>query len=86
MPRPGVLLAAMARSPFSIRMRFHSVLFADTLGVPFLAVDYTGGGKIRGFLDDRGREAARLDRDDLVAGRWRDRLVAAMPAALVNRP
>jgi len=81
---PGALLAAMASSPFSICMRFHSVLFAETLGVPYLAVDYTGGGKIRGLLADRGREDVRLDRDDLAAGRWRERLAAALPASLVG--
>ena len=36
----------------AVAMRFHSVVFAHTLGVPTLAVDYDMlGGKIRGFME-----------------------------------
>ena len=36
----------------AVAMRFHSVVFANTLGVPTLAVDYDMlGGKIRGFME-----------------------------------
>ena len=37
-------------SEMNICMRFHSVLFASVLNTQFLAIDYTLGGKIEGFL------------------------------------
>jgi len=46
------VLSSMSQGAFNITMRFHSVLFAYTLGVPFVAIDYTHGGKIKGFLTD----------------------------------
>jgi polysaccharide pyruvyl transferase WcaK-like protein len=48
------IAAAMIGARLCICMRFHSVVFAATLGVPFFAIDYTAGGKIHGFLQDRG--------------------------------
>ena len=33
-------------------MRFHSVVFSLATKTPFLAVDYTLGGKITGLLED----------------------------------
>jgi polysaccharide pyruvyl transferase WcaK-like protein len=44
----------MQQASYCLCMRFHSVLFAHTLGANFLAIDYTGGGKIKGFLSDHG--------------------------------
>ena len=35
-------------------MRFHSVVFSLATNTPFLAVDYTMGGKIAGLLRDVG--------------------------------
>jgi polysaccharide pyruvyl transferase WcaK-like protein len=72
----------MSESPFSICMRFHSVLFAQTLGVPYVAIDYTGGGKIKGFLEGCGKEEARIDRADLADGDWRAVLESRLPAEL----
>jgi len=43
---------SMQNSRFNICMRFHSVVFAQTLSVEYLAIDYTLGGKILGFLKD----------------------------------
>lgn len=43
---------AMTSSSLNLCMRFHSVLFAHTLETNFLAIDYTRGGKIKGFLTD----------------------------------
>ncbi|MEE9542780.1 MAG: polysaccharide pyruvyl transferase family protein, partial [Thermodesulfobacteriota bacterium] len=69
---PQDILSVMGKSRFNLCMRFHSVLFADTLGVPFMAIDYTGGGKIKGYLIDRQREELMADRVDLAKGRWRE--------------
>ncbi|MCP5102489.1 MAG: radical SAM protein [bacterium] len=60
------LLSSMQEAALSICMRFHSVLFADTLGVPFIAVDYTRGGKISGYLRDRDKCHRMYTIDDIV--------------------
>jgi len=57
---------AMKSSKMNICMRFHSVLFAETLSSPFLAIDYTQGGKIKGFLKDQGKEANLVQIEDLI--------------------
>jgi MoaA/NifB/PqqE/SkfB family radical SAM enzyme/polysaccharide pyruvyl transferase WcaK-like protein len=46
------ILASMREAALCVCMRFHSVLFAETLGVPFIAIDYTHGGKISRYLAD----------------------------------
>jgi polysaccharide pyruvyl transferase WcaK-like protein/glycosyltransferase involved in cell wall biosynthesis/MoaA/NifB/PqqE/SkfB family radical SAM enzyme len=56
---PREILEAMAAAEFCVCMRFHSCVFASEVGVPFVAIDYTAGGKIKGFLDDV-RQASRL--------------------------
>lgn len=68
---PNEILSVMSRSRFNLCMRFHSVLFADTIGVPFVAIDYTGGGKIKGYLKDRKKEELKIDRVDIAEGRWK---------------
>ncbi|MDB9755945.1 polysaccharide pyruvyl transferase family protein, partial [Winogradskyella sp.] len=45
-------VSVMKGGKFTIAMRFHSVLFAHTLGVNFIPIDYTNGGKISAFLND----------------------------------
>ena len=47
-------LHLFARSRAVLAMRFHSVVFSLATKTPFLAVDYTLGGKIEGLLDDVG--------------------------------
>lgn len=51
---PQEILHAMAEARFNLCMRFHSVLFAQEIGAAYAAIDYTDGGKIAGFLGDRG--------------------------------
>lgn len=58
---PEEIVAAMAGAEFCVCMRFHSCVFASEVGVPFMAVDYTAGGKIKAFLDDI-QQADRLVR------------------------
>ncbi|MBC8002347.1 MAG: polysaccharide pyruvyl transferase family protein, partial [Opitutaceae bacterium] len=53
---PREIMEAMAAAEFCICMRFHSCVFASEIGVPFLAIDYTAGGKIAGFLEDVGQQ------------------------------
>jgi polysaccharide pyruvyl transferase WcaK-like protein/MoaA/NifB/PqqE/SkfB family radical SAM enzyme len=49
---PAEDLAAFRASRLVVAMRFHSVVFALSTGRPFVAVDYTLGGKIAGLLAD----------------------------------
>lgn len=51
---PSEDLHLFARSRAVLAMRFHSVVFSLATKTPFLAVDYTLGGKIEGLLDDVG--------------------------------
>lgn len=46
------IISTMKKSELNICMRFHSVVFAHTLNVNFIAIDYTMGGKIHSFLKD----------------------------------
>jgi polysaccharide pyruvyl transferase WcaK-like protein len=48
-----------------IAMRYHSVLFAAIQGTPFLAVDYTHGGKIGSFMREIGMSEWLLNLEDL---------------------
>lgn len=74
---PVEILRAMRHARWNICMRFHSVLFACELGVPFLAIDYTGGGKIASYLAARGCLDRLVSIDDVVSGAWRDRIPGA---------
>jgi MoaA/NifB/PqqE/SkfB family radical SAM enzyme/polysaccharide pyruvyl transferase WcaK-like protein len=68
------ILASMQEATLSLCMRFHSVLFANTLGVPFLAIDYTQGGKIAGYLADHSRLDRMVCLKDVADGKWRHAL------------
>ncbi|NCB69653.1 MAG: radical SAM protein [Bacteroidia bacterium] len=46
------IVESMQQSQHNICMRFHSVLFAETLQTSFSAIDYTSGGKIFNYLSD----------------------------------
>jgi polysaccharide pyruvyl transferase WcaK-like protein len=62
---PTELLKCMASSMFCVAMRFHSVVFSQTIAAPFIAIDYTSGGKIAGFLRDVGEEKRCFDFEKL---------------------
>lgn len=64
---PVEILRVMQSSRLNICMRFHSVLFAETLGVPYVAIDYTGGGKIRAYLEERGKLDHLITMDQIAA-------------------
>lgn len=68
---PDKILQTMSQAQFNLCMRFHSVLFAETLGVPYLAIDYTGGGKIKAFLTAKGKLDRMLSLTDIASGNWR---------------
>jgi polysaccharide pyruvyl transferase WcaK-like protein len=79
---PWQIIDAMVSAKFCVCMRFHSVVFAETLGVPYLAVDYTNNGKIGAFLRERGREDRLLPISSLASGHWMDHLALALRALL----
>jgi hypothetical protein len=81
---PDHILEAMDGAAFALCMRYHSVVFAEELGVPYLAVDYTGGGKIDAFLAERECSARWLDREDIVVGHWRETVDRNIPAKLLH--
>ena len=62
------IIQTMRSATACLTMRFHSVLFAQTLNRPYLAIDYTLGGKIKGYLSDHGRLDRRLSMTDVAAG------------------
>ena len=57
---------AMNNAALCLCMRFHSVAFADTLDVPYIAIDYTNGWKIKAFLDEQGKSDKLVSLDDLI--------------------
>ena len=71
---PQDILATMKKVRFNICMRFHSVVFSAILGVPFIAIDYTGGAKIKSFLRDNKREEFKIDRICVAKGDWKEKL------------
>lgn len=45
-------LEQFQRSAFVLAMRYHSTVFSIATETPYLSIDYTRGGKIRGLLND----------------------------------
>jgi len=62
------ILQSMRDATACIAMRFHSVLFAHTLGVDYLAIDYTLGGKVQGFLTDQDATNRLVSLTDVATG------------------
>lgn len=62
---PKEVLGLMADAELNLCMRFHSVVFAHTIGAPFVAFDYTAGGKIASFLAGVGHGGKELRYPDL---------------------
>lgn len=71
---PLEILQSMHHAQFNLCMRFHSVLFAETLGVPYLAIDYTGGGKIKALLEHKGKLDHLISLRDVADGKWKERV------------
>jgi polysaccharide pyruvyl transferase WcaK-like protein/sulfatase maturation enzyme AslB (radical SAM superfamily) len=51
---PLETLEIMSGASFVVAMRFHSVVFAHAIGAPFIAIDYTNGGKVADFMVEHG--------------------------------
>ncbi|WP_456377841.1 polysaccharide pyruvyl transferase family protein [Lutibacter sp.] len=60
------IIGAMKFSKLNICMRFHSVLFAKKLETKFIAIDYTLGGKILGFLQQNDSLDSLITVDKLI--------------------
>ncbi|MDJ0633394.1 MAG: polysaccharide pyruvyl transferase family protein [Xenococcaceae cyanobacterium MO_188.B29] len=71
---PLEILQSMYHAELNICMRFHSVLFAETLDVPYIAIDYTGGGKIKAFLERKGKLDRLISLQDIAAGKWEHKI------------
>jgi len=71
---PLEILQSMSSANFNICMRFHSVLFAQTLDVPYIAIDYTNGGKIESFLRDKAAMHKLVSLEEVADGQWQKKL------------
>jgi MoaA/NifB/PqqE/SkfB family radical SAM enzyme/polysaccharide pyruvyl transferase WcaK-like protein len=60
------IVNSMSNSAHNVCMRFHSVVFADTLNTDYTAFDYTGGGKILGYLTDNSKKENLLTIEELL--------------------
>jgi polysaccharide pyruvyl transferase WcaK-like protein len=60
------IVNAMKSSKHNICMRFHSVVFAHTLGADFTAFDYTLGGKILNYLTDNDQLQRMVTVNDII--------------------
>lgn len=60
------IVQAMRSSKINLCMRFHSVVFANTLNTDFVAIDYTSGGKIHGYLSDERKAESMVTLDSIV--------------------
>ena len=71
------ILLSMKEASLSLCMRYHSVLFANVLAVPFFAIDYTHGGKIAFYLADHGLKGRTLPLLDIADGKWHKAVMKA---------
>ncbi|KZL90192.1 polysaccharide pyruvyl transferase family protein [Clostridium magnum] len=60
------IISEMKSSDINLSMRFHSVVFADTLDTKFIAVDYTSGGKINSYLTDKNKLNRMVNMSNLI--------------------
>ena len=60
------IVESMQSSELNICMRFHSVLFAETLKTNFLALDYTLGGKIAAYISENSESKNLLTINQLI--------------------
>lgn len=66
LPTVDSTIAAIKASTLCLCMRFHSMVFADTINQPWLAIDYTNGGKIAGYVRDHDRQSRVIRLLDLI--------------------
>ncbi len=65
------ILENMSNSKLNICTRYHSVVFSETLNIPYLAIDYTNGGKVWSYLNDIGKLSNLITLDNLLSGEWK---------------
>jgi polysaccharide pyruvyl transferase WcaK-like protein/MoaA/NifB/PqqE/SkfB family radical SAM enzyme len=59
-----------------VAMRFHSAVLAIAAGTPFVAIDYTRGGKITGLLKSMGNDAPPLQMESFSGREAAERVIA----------
>ena len=62
----SVIKNAMEKSKLNLCMRYHSVVFADVLDANYIAIDYTNGGKIFGYLSDKNKLGKSISLDEII--------------------
>ncbi|PZV08247.1 MAG: radical SAM protein [Leptolyngbya sp.] len=80
---PTDILENMSHAKICLCMRFHSVLFAENLDIPYIAIDYTRGGKIEAFLRGKGKINRMLTIEDISSGQWRKKIVSILESLKV---
>src|SRR5690606_18977832 len=73
---PAEYVATMRGVGAMLAMRFHSLVFASTLGIPAVAVDYTFGGKTYALAKHLECPIFRLDQ--ITAGDLKNSLALAL--------
>ncbi|MCS7064509.1 MAG: polysaccharide pyruvyl transferase family protein [Methylacidiphilales bacterium] len=76
---PSQILSAMKTATLNLCMRFHSVLFAHTLQVPYYAIDYTRGGKIHAYLNDNQASDRLISMDAIISHSAQDQIQILAP-------
>ncbi len=66
------ILNSIYEARLSLCMRFHSVVFAEALDIPYIAIDYTMGGKVAGFLSDKNKKDRIISITKIAQGDWQD--------------
>lgn len=69
--KPQEILKIMKACRVNLCVRFHSIVFADTLGSDFVAIDYTDGGKNQSYINERGKNNQLIMFDQLMEGNWK---------------
>jgi MoaA/NifB/PqqE/SkfB family radical SAM enzyme/polysaccharide pyruvyl transferase WcaK-like protein len=73
------VLSTMQEGTLSLCMRYHSTVFASELGEEFLAIDYSQGGKVARYLNDRNQTDRMIDIVDIADGEWKKMIDRATP-------
>lgn len=72
-------LQTFASASLALTMRLHGSVFASGLGIPFLSIDYSLGGKVKGFAEDLGIQDQCLDPLEFDGVKVAERLIGDPP-------
>jgi polysaccharide pyruvyl transferase WcaK-like protein/MoaA/NifB/PqqE/SkfB family radical SAM enzyme len=82
-PTPNSVRLALLGCRYSLAMRYHAALFSVALGLPTVAIDYTGGGKLKALQTQFPRVRV-IDPSELSSGDIESALGSAEPVPLTD--